>query len=135
MLARVLTLIAVAAVAGAALAGDTVYRWTDENGRLHYSDQPGPNREVVERVDVRTGSKVEEESPTADPEAVTAQRAEKCAAKRVQFSSYNSAVRLVEKDALGREHEYTADERDALIAKTQAEIDQLCVDEPSQDEG
>jgi hypothetical protein len=30
-----------------ALAGATVYRWTDENGVVHYSDQPHPNAEKV----------------------------------------------------------------------------------------
>jgi hypothetical protein len=130
---RVLTLLALATLAGSALAADTVYRWTDANGRLHYSDLPAADAQSVERVNVRTGTKVDE--PPANAEEAARQKSEKCAAKRAQFTSYSSAVRLVEKDALGREHEYTPQERDDLIAKTQIEIDQLCVGESTPEEG
>jgi hypothetical protein len=133
MPSRVLTLVVLAALAGSALAADTVYRWTDENGRLHYSDLPSGNaKAAMERVDVRTGTATKAEPPPPeDAQAAATQKAEKCAVKRAQFKSYTSAIRLVEKDALGREHEYTSDERDALIAKTQSEIDQLCAEVPS----
>lgn len=130
---RVLTLLVLATLAGSALAADTVYRWKDANGRLHYGDLPAADAQSVERVNVRTGSTVEE--PPANAEEAARMQAEKCASKRAQFASYSSAVRLVEKDALGREHEYTPQERDDLIAKTQAEIDQLCVGESTPDEG
>ncbi|HKY91097.1 MAG TPA: DUF4124 domain-containing protein [Nevskiaceae bacterium] len=131
MATRVLTLVVLAALACPALAADTVYRWKDANGRLHYGDLPAADAEAVERVDVRTGTKVEPEQPPVDEAAAIARRVEKCAQARSRFASYSSAVRLVEKDALGREHVYTAEERDALIAKQQGEIEQFCADAPT----
>lgn len=44
MMIRVLALLSLAAVVGAALAGE-VYRYTDEEGRVHYTDEPPPGYE------------------------------------------------------------------------------------------
>jgi len=49
------TLILLAA-ASAALAGTTVYKWVDENGVIHFSDQPHPNADKVEVRDPATYS-------------------------------------------------------------------------------
>jgi Domain of unknown function (DUF4124) len=45
--------IACSFAAAAALAG-TVYKWVDENGVVHYSDQPHPNAQKIQLRDVQT---------------------------------------------------------------------------------
>ena len=39
-----------------ALGGTTVYKWVDDNGVVHYSDQPHPNAEKLELQGVQTYS-------------------------------------------------------------------------------
>ena len=43
---RTLTFTLMCLVGSLALAA-TVYRWVDENGVVHYSDQPHPNAEAL----------------------------------------------------------------------------------------
>ncbi len=40
--------------AAAALAGPAVYKWTDENGVVHYSDQPHPDAKKVQVTPAQT---------------------------------------------------------------------------------
>jgi hypothetical protein len=47
------TLISMVLVGGAAAAG-TVYKWVDENGVVHYSDQPHPDAQKVKVPDAQT---------------------------------------------------------------------------------
>jgi len=69
MRASVLILMLSAAV-GAAHA-DQLYRWVDESGRVHYSDQPPPPKiRAVERKQVYVGPASEGDMPYALQEAV-----------------------------------------------------------------
>lgn len=43
----------------------TVYKWIDENGVIHYSDQPHPNAERIEVQGVQTYSASEARGPAA----------------------------------------------------------------------
>lgn len=135
MPARLLLLFAlITAAAGAAVAGDRVYRWTDARGHLHFGDTPAPDAQAVQEVNTRTGTKTDVGGPVDDSdEAAAARRADQCAARKAQYETYLRSTRLVEKDSLGREREYTAEERDRLLALTQEEIARVCVDsEPAE---
>jgi hypothetical protein len=48
MLPRASLLAALWLMSAAAMAGTTVYKWVDEKGVTHYSDQPNPKAEKVE---------------------------------------------------------------------------------------
>ena len=53
------------------------------------------------------------------------------AAKRAQLNTFKNAARLVEKDSLGREREFTAAEREQLVARTQSDLVSQCGDAPT----
>lgn len=40
------------------MAAAETYRWTDENGKLHFSDTPPPSRSDAERMDIRGPEKI-----------------------------------------------------------------------------
>ena len=51
-----------------------------------------------------------------------------CKRKRDQLDTYQKASRIVEKDALGSEKEYSADDRKKLIDSIQKQIAENCED-------
>jgi len=48
-------LLAVALLFGASSLHAEIYKWTDENGKVHYSDKKPENKQKVAEVKVRTG--------------------------------------------------------------------------------
>lgn len=44
-----------------------VYRWTDANGVMHFSDKPEPGAQKIEISPPQTVSNLPEQSPSADP--------------------------------------------------------------------
>ncbi|MGH8506063.1 MAG: DUF4124 domain-containing protein [Stenotrophobium sp.] len=112
------------AVAVPALAG-SVYQWTDTQGNVHFGDNPAQGAKKL-NLDPTDGSA----PPPQDAVAREAQRVADCSRKRDQLTTFKSAARIVEKDALGKEHEYTGQERTQLIELTQKQVDTACSDQP-----
>jgi hypothetical protein len=57
-------------MSGAAIAGTTVYKWVDEKGVTHYSDQPNPKAQKVEVQGAQSyggGDTVSSSGPTSAP--------------------------------------------------------------------
>lgn len=112
----------------ASAAGDRIYRWKGADGKIHYGDNPPSNAQDVRNFDSAFGAPSHTPPPSPPPmtEEQIAAREMDCANKRNQLKTYRNAVRLVERDALGREHEYTAEERQQLIARVEADIESQC---------
>ena len=111
-------------------AQQKIYRWVGADGRVKYGDVPPGNAKDVQPFDRRVGtasSATKAPTPTPTDAQETARR-ETCTTKAAQLNTYKKAAKLVETDALGREREYTAEERKMLIDRTQAEIDGKCAD-------
>jgi hypothetical protein len=64
---KILTLAVSVLIASSALAGGDIYRWKDDNGTWHYSDQPHPGAQLVRRGDRAVNTDVA--STTATPPA------------------------------------------------------------------
>lgn len=136
-------------VAGVTVAGD-VYKWTDENGTVHYGDRPsGANSERVsiaseptdpERVqqlaEARREARAEREEAEAaraaeepSPEELRAareERAEKCATYKERLQKLVTSRRLYRHDENG-ERVYL-DEAEALAtrAQVQEKVEEYC---------
>jgi hypothetical protein len=107
-------------------AGERVYRWKGPDGKIYYGDTPPLGAQDVRNFDRRFAGPAEPPpSPPLTGEQAAAREA-KCANMRGQLKTYRNAVRLVERDALGREHEYTTEERQQLIAKVESDIQNQC---------
>ena len=119
-------------VVGVAAAGDRVYRWKGPDGKIYFGDTPPAGAQDVSSVDMRVPGRAGPSTPPAPPpmsEEQLAARDADCANKRTQLKSYRSATRLIERDALGREREYTPEERQRLVAKVEAELQTQCGDD------
>jgi hypothetical protein len=109
-----------------------VYKWVDPAGRIHYGDQPQPG---WKRIEINAPPSSGSPPPAAKPAAAAASAsgiaalapdAEQCENKRKSLESYQKATRLVERDSLGREKEFTPEDRQKLIELTQQQLDQVC---------
>jgi hypothetical protein len=113
---------------GASAADVHVYRWTSPDGKMHYGDLPPPDAHDIRVFDRRVGTTAANPAaPGAQGTPAVPQISEAdCTNKRVQLKTYKNATRLVERDSLGREHEFTLAEREQLVTKLQADLESQC---------
>lgn len=108
---------------------EKIYRWTEADGRVNYGDLPPRGASNVVKID-RRGAKADSVEAVQPGQASSpdelAMRDVECARKREQLANYQNAARLVEKDSLGREREYSEEETALLIGRTEVEINVLC---------
>lgn len=106
-----------------------VYRWVDKDGHVHYTDRAEAN---AEQIDVHTGRVRGSDSldPSAPSTNLTGeervQKEAECEQKKKQFDSYKTAVKIVETDSLGRQHEFSPDEQKQLVIKAQKDMEDTC---------
>lgn len=110
--------------ASATMADAGVYKWKDANGRVHYGDQPKSGAQRVDGAPTNTEAAPEEES--SDPAKQKTSKADECARKRDQLMTYQKATRIVETDSLGNQKEFSDEERQKLIERTQKQIAEGC---------
>ncbi|MFI4979593.1 MAG: DUF4124 domain-containing protein [Nevskiales bacterium] len=119
--------LAVASLLFCAVAGadtTTLYRWVDKDGHVHYGDQAAPNAKPVNpKV---PGSEDAQDAADAAAKAATDKQAADCKGKNDELARYRSATSITETDALGNSKDYTAEQRDQLVAKTQKYVDDHC---------
>ncbi|PPE73362.1 hypothetical protein C3942_13915 [Solimonas fluminis] len=100
-----------------------VYKWVDPSGRVHYGDQPQPG---WKRVGVNAPPASSPGTPA--PAAATYGEVDKaaCEKKKQELESYQKAARVIERDALGREKEYSPEDRQKLIELARKQADDTC---------
>lgn len=106
-----------------------VYKWTDAKGRVHFSDKPVPSAKKIEPNPPANAAQA-----TTDVSAEqAASHARECQDKQEQLVTYKNAARVVERDSLGHEKEYSADEKQKLIQITEAQIAKYCGPQAAQE--
>lgn len=138
-----------AAAAFAGTAGAQVYKWTDENGQVHYSDRAPPNATQIKGPTPPTtaappaASAPATGSDAAPPEAVSTPAPDSPAARQVRADvakareeqckrateAYNQSVRArrVYREGENGERTFLSDaEADAMRLQLRAEMDTAC---------
>ena len=108
----------------AAGADATLYRWVDKDGHVHYGDQPADNAKQVNPK--RLGGDAGDSAGDAAAAATAAKQAAECKSKNDELARYKGATSITETDALGNTRDYTAEQKDQLVAKTQKYVDEHC---------
>lgn len=146
MIRKTLILFTTASFAfGTAAVASEIYKWTDEEGNVHYEDRPTVddvervainssrtnNSSVRASVDARRANQAaredanakreEDERKAAEVAKITAEREQKCQESRARMESYLQARRLYREDE-GGEREYL-DDSQVMEARTQAQED------------
>jgi catalase len=146
MIRKALILFTTASVAfsAAAVAGE-IYKWTDENGNVHYEDRPTgddvvrvavsssntDNSSVRASIEARRArqearndsiqKREEEEQKAAELEQITAEREKKCAESRSRMENYLQARRLYREDENG--DRVYLDDSQVMEARSKAQED------------
>ncbi len=106
----------------AAHAGEKTYRWSDAQGRVHYSDVK--SEQHGEQVQIKPGSSIQ--STRKDSPATIAARQLECQRRKDQVAIYSSSAEITETDNLGNSHSYSAAERLQLLERTQNQMQEAC---------
>ena len=144
-------LVAALTIGSTATAAETIYKWTDENGNVHYEDRPSgaPTEErlaltyrrtdggavqqrVQSRLDRQTArdddraAREAAEQDAADQAAAAAERQQACESARARLESYVQSRRLYRTDANG-ERVYLDDaQREEARRKAEEKVTEYC---------
>lgn len=148
-LAIAVALTLAAAAAGTAVAGD-IFKWTDEDGNVHFGDRP--EGEDTERLAIQSkptdpahvqamvqaraeaAAKAAEEEAAAtpqgpSPEELQAQaeaRAEKCSKYRAQLQRFVQSRRLYRQDENGERVYLDEEETQAARERVENQVQEFC---------
>jgi len=137
-------------IASGAVANE-IYKWTDENGNVHYEDRPSGaateerlqmtynrtsssavHQRVQARVDARTAREEAKtaaeasEKEAAENAAIAAERAQKCDKSRARLESYLQARRVYRTDDNGERVYLDEDQRQEARKKAEEQIAEFC---------
>jgi len=127
---------------------EAVYKWVDEDGKVHYGDRPGgaestriklPDSLPVESpasgeredrtrklLDVYADERAERAEQQAKRKAEEAERKQNCAKARDLLDQYLHASYLYKVDAGGERHPLSFEERAKAEAEAQKAVDHWC---------
>ncbi|MEX0899269.1 MAG: DUF4124 domain-containing protein [Gammaproteobacteria bacterium] len=146
-----MTRLAIAVVCGAIFAAPAtaqVYKWTDDEGRVHYSDTPPGDVEAtllpIESADTDLEATLREQvarerelelreqtdaDAAEDAEAEAAHRAaveRACVQARERVAMLESARRISRVDADGNRRSYNEEQRAAALAEARQQVTEWC---------
>ena len=129
-------LVVLAAAAGlvepqALRADQTVYKWKDSNGELHYTQRP-PVGIASEAISVKQGYSTKDDDarePTPEEQAA-AQKAELCRVATKNFEMLSGPGAVKRRDEYGQDHTLTDEEKAAERDRAKAGMDLNCPPSP-----
>ncbi|MDH3546756.1 MAG: DUF4124 domain-containing protein [Gammaproteobacteria bacterium] len=148
--AVIVTVIALLTTSGVALSGE-IYKWTDENGNVHYVDRPtgDPSEQRIDILSRRTNNasvqasidarrervatreeaqtkKAEEQKAAAEAQAEREARNQRCEQSRARLERYLQSTRLYREDESGERVYLDEEQILEARAKVQDQIQEYC---------
>ncbi len=118
----------VAAFAGNPAAADqTVYKWKDSSGNLHYTQRP-PVGIASEAISVKEGYSTRDDAarePTPE-ERLAAEKAELCRVATKNFEMLSGPGAVKRRDEYGQDHTLSEEEKSAERDRAKAGMDLNC---------
>ena len=123
-----------------------IYKWTDENGKIHYGSQrpkdapaermklhiPEPASQPEAQQDAEEGDQQGDQKKEAplkddgDQEKANKERAAYCANERKRLQTLVKNKEVYEKDTSGKVNKVSSDARNQRLSKIKANIDKYC---------
>ncbi len=127
-----------------------VYQWTDENGRVHFSDRPthesatekklrpdppaaGQDAIPINRqqhrqrmLEVYEKERAEKREAAAEAKEQREKRRRQCLKAKVDYENYNNAGSIYEYGESGERRYLNKEEREKYIARLKAEMKRYC---------
>ena len=109
--------------------GAAIYQWTDEHGRVHYSDRP-VDREAKE-VEIRTAPATPPQPGLPEERRQKAkqtrdERKKKCLNARARYDRYNTAGAIYDYHDNGERRYLDKADRESFIARLKEEMARYC---------
>ncbi len=120
----------VALLAALPVDAQAIYKWTDANGVVHYSDQPPPESAGAERVNIKAIGRPRSEPQQVDgtaPAAAETPASDACTTARQNLVVFenNDDIRM-DLDGDGTPELLSPEEREAELERTRGLISLLC---------
>jgi hypothetical protein len=133
-----------------ALAEQNMYRWTDAEGRIHYSDRPPPPEVRDYKALTRSGSEAasggdsgsaqslaekeaefahrrnEQAKKEAEAEKLAAERRQNCELARANYNTVSAGGRITRRNAQGEVVYLTDEEIEAESSQARVEMEKWC---------
>lgn len=103
-----------------------MYRW-EKNGKVFYSDQPPPDRQV-EKIDPQVPGTQKPAPKTSNDrqQQINQIRSQECEKARARLIEYQNSPVLKQRNLKGEERELTSSERIDVIVRAQTDVNELC---------
>lgn len=132
------------------LVAADVYKWTDEQGRVHYSDRPmsdasqplkvtpaphisDPSTNQADRkrlqqrmLDVYREERTQKRQVAAKQKQEKAKRKRMCHQTRDRYESFSSSGAIYDRDENGERRYFENKERERFIARLKSDVDRWC---------
>ncbi len=127
-----------------------VYQWTDETGRVHFSDRPSHESATEKKLrptppnsgqdaipadrqqrrqrmlEVYEKDRAEKREAAAQAKEAREKRKQQCLSARVQYENYNNAGSIYEYQESGQRRYLNKEERESYIARLKADVARYC---------
>jgi hypothetical protein len=120
-------------LAAAAQGAERVYRWVDEQGVVHYGQQPSPIYKS-EAIEVQKGysTAAEDNEKATEEELKAADEAEYCRIATENFEALSSEGEVQRKDEYGELHTMTEEQKQTERDRAKEAMDRYCA--PAEEE-
>ena len=146
LLKKTLATLVLAFIISPAAMSSGIYKWTDENGKIHYGSQrpenaqaekmklhvPGPASKPETQEEVEGENQAGDQKQEArlkdhdDPEKANKERTAYCANERKRLQTVEKNREIHEKDASGKVKKMSSDARNQRLNKIRANISKYC---------
>lgn len=135
--AVVASLICAAAPGGSIQAAENAYKWVDENGVVHFGQQPPPGVRSeaisVQRGYSRPAEEQGQEGEPTEEQKEAARAAEICALAKQNLAAVSSDAEITRRNEYGEEQPLTAAEKASEKQRAEAAIERFCKPESAQE--
>lgn len=102
-----------------------LYRWVDKDGKVHYTDRPIENAELIGGKPAAPEA-TEESEPKTDEELADEARTQKCELAKQRLEQYQQAGSLFSQDEFGNKRTLSAEEQVQSIVDMQKQVEAFC---------
>lgn len=106
----------------------SVYRWVDENGRVHYDDINNRGQRMTREYMSKRVVQEQPEWAGIIPGELVAEVQQRCNSAKERLKSYGAAPEIYSRDPSGNVYRLSSTQSRLMLAEIQGEVDYYCGD-------
>lgn len=116
-------------LAGSVAQARSVYRWVDENGRVHYDDINSRGQRLTREYMAKRDVPAQPDWAGVIPGELVAEVQQRCAHARERLKSYGAAPEIYGRDPSGNVYRLSDTQSRLMLAEIRGEADYYCGDQ------